>query len=167
MFTNLYEKFRDFREYLSVYENTFTKANHDYKLVAEEKDLITWMLEYETMFSKAPYYFRFGIMNNGEGYTSEHIDSIIFTGALFTEGFSFITTYQKHHLVVLNKYGIYNADEIPEIIGHEEYDYAINPVYSLKFHLEKRVEAAGLGVQIPFNLNGYIEEDLNSREYKP
>lgn len=155
-FTNLYEKLSDFRDYLSVYENTFSRANDAYQLIAEEKDLINWMLEYETMFSKAPFYFRFGILKDGEGYTSEYIDSIIFIGAPFTEGFSFIASYHKHHLSVLNKYGIYTAYEISDVIGHAEYDYAKNPMYSLKFHLERRVEAAELGIEIPFELNGYI-----------
>lgn len=158
IFTNLYEKLSDFREYLSMYENAFNSANNAYQLVADEKDLITWMLEYETMFSKAPYYFRFGILKDGEGYKSEHIDSIIFTGTQFIEGFSFIASYRKHYSVVLNKYGIYTEDEISEVIGHTEYDFATNPVYSLKFHLEKRVEAAELGINIPFHLNGYTEE---------
>ncbi len=158
IFTNLYEKLSDFREYLSMYENTFSRANSAYQLVAEEKDLITWMLEYEIMFSKAPYYFRFGILKDEEGYKSKHIDSIVFTGTQFIEGVSFIANYHKHYLVLLNKYGIYTAYEIPQIIGHEEYDYATNRVYSLKFHLEKREEAAELGIPIPFNLNGYRAE---------
>lgn len=158
IFTNLYEKLSDFREYLSMYENAFNRANNSYQLVGDEKDLITWMLEYEIMFSKTPYYFRFGILKDGGGYKSEHIDSIIFTGNQFIEGFSFINHYHKHHLVLLNKYGIYTQDEIPEVIGHTEYDFHTNPVYSIKFHLEKRVEAVGLGILIPFYLNGYAQE---------
>jgi len=156
-FTKLYEKLSDFREYMAVYETAFSRANDSFKQVAEEKDLITWMLEYETMFSKVPYYFRFGILKDGEGYKSEHIDSIIFMGARFIEAFRFIANYYKHHLAVLNKYGIYTDDEIPEVIGHKEYDFKANPVYSLKFHLEKRVEAAGLGIHLPFSLNGYTD----------
>ncbi len=158
-FTKLYEKFSDFREYLTVYENGFSKANDAYQVVTEEKDLITWMLEYETMFSKAPYYFRFGILKDGEGYTSEYIDSIIFTGAPFIEGLSFIANYHKQQLFVLNKYGIYTADEISDVIGHPEYDFSKNSVYSLKYHLEKRVEATELGIQIPFQLNGYMVDE--------
>lgn len=155
-FTKLYEQLTELRKYIAFYTDKFDAANNAYKLINEEKQLITWMLEYETMYAAVPYDFKFDISEKHEGYVSELVDSIIFCDPLLAEVFIFILHYKKNHLVVLNKYGIYTEDEISAVIGHEQYDYTANPVYSLKYHLEKRVEAARLGIQIPFNLNGYV-----------
>ncbi len=157
-FTKLYEKLHDLRKYISQYEHKFGAANNAYPLIKEEKDLIDWMLEHEAMYSAAPYGFTHHISKKGDSYTSNLVESIIFSDSIFTGAFSFILNYKKHHLVVLNKYGIYTEDEISEMIGHTEYDFSANPVYSLKYHLAKRAEAAELGVTIPLHLNGYTEE---------
>ncbi len=154
-FVDIYSQLKELREYVSIYQDVFSRANHSYQSIKEEKQLITWMLEFEELYSQIPYEFKYNIIKRDDCYMIERFEQLTFNETSFTGMFGFINSYQKHHLDLLNKYGIYTEDEISEIIAHEEYDYSVNPVYSLKFHLERRVEAANIGIDITFNLNGY------------
>lgn len=154
-FTNLYQTLNDIRKYIVLYHEKFYEALKAYKEIVDEKDLITWMLEHETMYAKVPYYSKYDITKGLAGYANKNIGMIIFNDSPIVEMFDFIVTYQKHHLDILNKYGIYTLDEISQVVTQPEYDYSLNLAYSLKFHLEKRMEAAELGILIPFHLNGF------------
>lgn len=163
-FTELYDQLTGLRNYISSYEALCEKANEEYLSITDERNLILWMLEYEPMFNKAPYEFKYVMRNNEYNYATKNLNHLVFTGNRFCISLSFIERYNKHHSELLNKYVTYTEDELAEVVCHEQYDYVANPAFSLKFHLERRVEAAKLGVSIPFYLSEHTAISIDDKD---
>jgi hypothetical protein len=154
-FTDLYQQLTGLRNHVNSYETFVANANKEYRLITDERSLILWMLEYEAMFNKVPYEFRYVIRKNEDNYVTKNLNHLVFTGNRFCAALSFSKCYNKHQTELLNKYGTYTEDELAEVVCHEQYDYEANPAFSLKFHLERRVELAKLGAQVGLYVNGH------------
>ena len=151
-FTNLYRQLTTLQNYIKSYEPLLEKANAEYRLIADEKSLLDWLLEYEPIFNEAPYEFHNVTEQTESSYTTNDLKKFVFTGTRYSTTFNFMTCYSKHHTEMLNKYGTYTEEELMEVVGHEQYDYETNSAFSLKFHLERRAEAEKTGIVMPLSL---------------
>lgn len=154
-FTNLYHQLMELRNYIRSYETLFEKAIKEYHIGVDEKGLMLWVLEYEPIYKKVPYGFNYLVQMNEDNYVVKNQNDLVFTGKCFCAVLCFINNYEKHHTELLNKFGTYTEGELAEVVCHEQYDYEANPAFSLKFHLERRIELVKLGTQIGFYLNGH------------
>lgn len=157
-FTDLYYALNKLREYVRSYAADFAKANHEYNADHDEKTQLLWMLEYEPVLNKAFYDFSY-LEQEERGYFTKSY-SLLFTGRQFGEAFDFITRSRERHTELLEKYTTYTDDELADVLDNEHYDYQTNLAFSLKFHLERRVELDKLGVKVGFYVNGgHIEPE--------
>lgn len=152
-FTNLYREFSELIEYINEHKQELQKASLAYSKVANEKQLLEWLLEYESLYENAPFDYKYAISRSGDNYTNGRINPLLFNGDTFNSVMAFSDNYNSKHSEMLEKYSTYSDQDVSDIFGDEQYRNNTDHVFSLRFHLDKRKEADELGMVIPFYLN--------------
>lgn len=60
-FTNLYREFSELIEYINEHKQELQKASLAYSKVTNEKQLLEWLLEYESLYENAPFDYKYAI----------------------------------------------------------------------------------------------------------
>lgn len=149
-FTRLYAGFMEIKEFASSYQEELTAAVASLKTLKEEQQIVDWIIKHELLFKKVPSDLIFCIPRKNNEYLTNTTSPILFSGSSLKLIFEFIKQYKHHHDEMLHKYSIFSDEDISAIFSDHQYHKDTDNVYILSFHMDKRKEAAELGIEKPF-----------------
>ncbi len=151
-FGTLYSEVKAWCDFVFTDLEVIKRANIELKHTKGEEEILEWIIQFEGLFERVPYNFRFSLKKEGDFYTIDLSDQFLLKGEEFDETFEFIEKYFEHQDDLLKKYSAFTSEELGEIFNKYESEDDIN-FSSLKFHLDRRAEAKALGMEIPLYLN--------------
>lgn len=151
-FLNIYVSLESIRTYISTHKIEILLANNLLEQIKTEQDLIDWVLRYKTIYDYAPFELTDYFVKQGKNFSCKLSDIVNFTGEPFNQVFNFITSYKKHEKELLDKYNTYTEEEYNEAHNSEEHLNKGIDLFSLQFHMKKRMVLSEIGITLPFYL---------------
>ena len=139
--------------FVSENQDEIRQANRLFKEISGEKELIDWILKYETVYEKGTLDLLLMSVKDGGEIYFKMADQYFFSGEIFTEAMKFIDSFFNNNIKLLEKYSIYTSNEEDELRSPKNRDLDISKIDTLSFHLEKRQEFGELGINIPLFIN--------------
>lgn len=151
-FLSIYVSLESIRTYISTHKIEILLANNLLEQIKTEQDLIDWVLRYKTIYDYAPFELTDYFVKQGKNFSCKLSDIVNFTGEPFNQVFNFITSYKKHEKELLDKYNTYTEEEYNEAHNSEEHLNKGIDLFSLQFHMKKRMVLSEIGITLPFYL---------------
>jgi hypothetical protein len=152
-FLMCYYNLKEIVPFVSENQDEIRQANQLFKEITGEKELIDWVLKYETVYEKGTIDLLFMVVEDGDEIYFKRPDQYMFSGELFTEAMKFMVSFLNNNTQLLEKYSIFNQDEESELYSPKNKDLDTDEINTLSFHLVRRQEFENMGVKIPFYVN--------------
>ena len=131
-----YYDLKELVSFVSENRDEIRQANQLFKEITGEKELIHWVLKYETVYKRGTLDLLFMKMEDGDKIYFKRPNQYMFSGELFTEAMKFMVTFLNNNTQLLEKYSIFSADEESELYSPKNKDLDTDKISSLRFHLE-------------------------------
>ena len=152
-FSRRYDSLNKIRRYMFKQINEFIEANYLINQIQTEVDLINWLLKYDKIYENAPIDLKYDFELVDDNFRYNERNPIIFSGDEFLETISFFDYYHTKYYEILSKYSIYSQEEESENFSNKTFDNERLDIYSLRFHLERRLSLEKIGIHIPLYIN--------------
>ena len=158
-FLMCYYDIKELVSFVSENQNEIRQANRQFKEITREKELIDWVVKYETVYKKGTLDLLFMRMEDGDEIYFKRPDQYLFRGGLFTEAMKFLLSFLNNNTQLLEKYSIYTPDEESELYSPKSRELDTDKIDTLRFHLEQRKALEDVGINLPYFLKGTKDLD--------
>lgn len=152
-FLSCYYDLKGLVSFVSENDDEIRQANQQFKEISGEKELIDWILKYETVYKKGTLDLLFMVTENGDEIYFKRAEQYLFNGEIFNEAMNFIDSFFNNNIKLLEKYSIYTKEEENELYRAENPASDLANIDTLRFHLEQRKEFEKLGISLPLFVN--------------
>ena len=155
-FLNVFSQLENIYLYFQEHEHALDRLFFKLTDGSDEEEMIQWVLSAHNLRDYVTYQVSGGL--DLQDYYKEFPPlRLQFVGKPF-DSFKIIDQhYQKHHCLLLAKYGIYSVEEMNEYFSQDP-DF-VSLSIDLAFHLDQRKKGRELGIEYPLYPNGLPSSD--------